>query len=547
MKIGILLLLICTISCTAVKKATIPAWMPYDESGELAKNAKNENTRLRYKLIQSKILDKNELWKNIAPQIKGFTEQDYEGLKPLILEQDIPTLQAHIRSGKLSYEKLTQWYLFRMVKFENDKTKALNNIIAINPQAVAEARKKDRNKKTGDHPIYGMPILLKDNINTAGMATTAGAQVFLNNKTGNAFIVDRLQEKGAIILGKANLSEWANYLCLECPNGYSAVGGQTLNPYGRKIFDTGGSSAGSGSTMAANYAVAAVGTETSGSILSPSSSNSVVGLKPTTGLLSRGGIVPISGTFDTPGPMTRNITDNAIMLSAMAGEDKADAATKDNPKNKNYQDNFKNGSIKGMRFGVYKSYLKDSLYKINVEKISSLGGIVVEMEPEQMNMEGFGTILSADMKNDLPAYITAYGSPNLAYRTVPEIMDFNNKDSLTSIPYGHGRFAGIVKTTITPEDLTALKLKVRNGGISYFEKPMEQYQLDMIVSIANRNAGQAASANYPCLTVPMGYRKNGEPVGITFIARPFREDKLLQAGYAFEQATKRRKIPEAYQ
>ncbi len=123
MKIGILLLLICTISCTSVKKATIPAWMPYDETGELAKNAGNENTRLRYKLIQSKILDKNELWKNIAPQIKGFTEQDYEGLKPLILEQDIPTLQAHITSGKLSYEKLTQWYLFRMVKFENDKTK----------------------------------------------------------------------------------------------------------------------------------------------------------------------------------------------------------------------------------------------------------------------------------------------------------------------------------------------------------------------------------------------------------------------------------------
>ena len=245
--------------------------------------------------------------------------------------------------------------------------------------------------------------------------------------------------------------------------------------------------------------------------------------------------------------MTRNITDNAIMLSAMAGTDKADPASNNNPTNKNYPTDFKNGSIKGMRFGVYKSYLRDSLYKLNVENITALGGIVVEMEPEAMNMDGFGTILNADMKNDLPAYITAYGSPNLQYRSVPEIMAFNNKDSLTSIPYGHGRFAGIVKTTITPEDLTALKLKVRNNGIGYFEKPMEQYQLDVIVSIANRNAGQAASANYPCLTVPMGYRKNGEPAGITFIARPYMEDKLLQVGYAFEQATKRRKIPEAYQ
>ena len=547
MKIGIFLLLTGMISCTSVQKTTIPAWMPYDETAELATNAKNESTRLRYKLIQSKILNKNEIWKNVAGQLKGFTEQDYETLKPMILEQDIPTLQTHIKSGKLSYEKLTQWYLFRIVKFENDKDKALNNIIAINPNAVAEARKKDRNKSGTDHPVYGMPILLKDNINTKGMATTAGAHVFLNNKTGNAFIADRLQEKGAIILGKANLSEWANYLCLECPNGYSAVGGQTLNPYGRKIFDTGGSSAGSGSAMAANYAVAAVGTETSGSILSPSSSNSVVGLKPTTGLLSRGGIVPISGTFDTPGPMTRNITDNAIMLSAMAGEDKADIATKDNPKNKNYENNFKSGSLKGLRFGIYKSFLTDSLYKINVEKISSLGGIVIEIEPAQMNMEGFGTILSADMKTDLPAYIKEYGSPTLRYRTVAEIMEYNKKDSLVSIPYGHGRFEGIVKSNISPEDLSALKLKVRKNGISYFEKPMEQYQLDMIVSVANRNAGQAASANYPCLTVPMGYRKNGEPVGITFITRPFKEDKLLQVGYAFEQATRLRKIPQSYQ
>lgn len=548
MKIAILLLLTGMISCTASQKATIPAWTPYDETAELAANAKNESTRLRYKLIQSKILDKNALWKNVASQLNGFSQQDYERLKPLILEQDIPTLQMHIKSGSLSYEKLTQWYLFRIVLFENDKTTMLNNIISINPKAVAEARKRDRNKTASDHPVYGMPVLLKDNINTKGMATTAGAHVFLdNNKTGNAFITERLLEKGAIILGKANLSEWANYLCLECPNGYSAVGGQTLNPYGRKIFDTGGSSAGSGSTMAANYAVAAVGTETSGSILSPSSSHSVVGLKPTTGLLSRGGIVPISGTFDTPGPMTRNVTDNAILLSAMTGEDKNDIATKDNPKNKNYENIFKAGSLKGLRFGVYKSYLRDSLYKMSVDKITSQGGIVIEMEPEQMNMEGFGTILSADMKNDLPAYIKSYGSSTLQYRTVADIMEYNKKDSMISIPYGHGRFEGIVKTMISPEELNALKLKVRTNGIKYFEKPMEQYQLDIILSIANRNAGQAASANYPCLTVPMGYRKNGDPIGITFIAKPFQEDKLLQAGYAFEQATRLRKIPQAYQ
>lgn len=546
MKILIALFLTAFVSCTSSQKMTIPKWKTYDETEDVAKNANNANSRLRYRLIQSKILDKNILLENVHSQMNGFTEKDYESLSPLILEQDILTLQSHITTGKLTYEKLTQWYLFRIAKFENDRNSALNNIIAINPNAVAVARNRDRNKSVANHPIFGMPILLKDNINTDDMATTAGARVFLHNTTKNAFIVDRLQENGAIILGKANLSEWANYLCLECPNGYSAVGGQTLNPYGRKIFDTGGSSAGSGSSMAANYAVAAVGTETSGSILSPSSSNSIVGLKPTTGLLSRGGIVPISSTFDTPGPMTRSITDNAILLSAMVGEDRMDVATKDNPKNTNYQNIFKDGGISGLRFGVYKSYLRDSLYKLNVERLSALGGIVIEIDPEQMNMDGFATILSADMKTDLPAYIKEYGSKSMTYHTVAEIMTFNNKDSSVSVPYGQGLFERIVSTNITPGELTAIKLKIKNNGVEYFERPIKKYQLDIIVSIANRNAGQAAAANYPCLTVPMGYRVNGEPVGITFIARPFEEEKLLQVGYAFEQATKWRKLPLSY-
>ncbi len=539
--------LITMLSCTSTQQTTIPAWKPYDESEALAKAAKNDNSRLRYKLIQSKILDKNAIWKTVRRQLRGFTAADYEALKPLILEQDIPTLQAHVKAGRLSYEKLTQWYLYRIVQFENDPAKALNNIIAINPKAVVNARQLDGKKGSGHYAIYGMPVLLKDNINTEGMPTTAGAHALLgNDKTKNAFITERLLEKGAIILGKANLSEWANYLCLECPNGYSAVGGQTLNPYGSKLFDTGGSSAGSGSAIAANYAVAAVGTETSGSILSPSSSNSVVGLKPTTGLLSRSGIVPISSTFDTPGPMTKNVTDNAILLSAMAGEDKQDPASSERSGTANYEQEFKNADLKGLRFGVYKAYLRDSLYNQGVEQIRTHGGLIVEMEPEAINMDGFGSILNADMKADLPAYITNHGSSHLTYRSVADIMQFNRKDSLTSIPYGDGRFDGIVKTNMAPADLTALKLKLRNAGIAYFEKPIATLQLDAIVSIANRNAGQAAAANYPCITVPMGYRRSGEPAGITFIARPFSEYKLLQIAYAFEQATRLRRIPEGY-
>ncbi len=546
MKNAMLLLLLVMASCKVAQKTDIPAWAPYDESDELAKNATHESQRMRYKLIQSKYLDKNQLWKSIAGQLGNFSASDYEALKPLILEQDIPTLQAHIQSGKLTYERLTQWYLYRIALFENDRNKTLNNLIAINPNAVAEARRRDKRKSASMHPIFGMPVLLKDNINLEGLPTTAGAQVFNNNTTRDAFIVDRLEEKGAVILGKTNLSEWANFLCLDCPNGYSAMGGQTLNPYGRKRFDTGGSSSGSGSTIAANYAAAAVGTETSGSILSPSSANSIVGLKPTTGLLSRGGIVPISSTFDTPGPMTRTVIDGAILLSAMAGEDPADAATKGNPKDKKYWEEVKTGSLKGVRFGAYKPLLRDSIYKSNVDKITSLGGIVVEIELEQAANEGFGALLNADMNVDLPTYIRNYGSKSLKLQSVSDIVAYNKQDSARRIPYGQGRFTGVIKSTTSPEEMAKLRTSIRKSGASYFEKPMLQYQLDAILSVNNRSAGLAAAANYPCLTIPMGYRANGEPVGLTLIVRPFEEDKLLKIGYAYEQATKHRQLPNDY-
>lgn len=538
------LLLIC--SCAGPKKtATVPVWQPYAEMQEVAK-ANQDNRRLRYKMIQSKLLDKNALWKVVAPQLYNFTEANYQQIKPLVLNQDIPTLQAHIQSGALSYEKLTQWYLYRIVLFENDRRTALNNIISINPDAVREARRKDKNRSAKDHALYGMPVLIKDNINMQGMVTTAGATAFANNTTADAFITKRIKAKGGIILGKTNLSEWANYLCLDCPNGYSAMGGQTLNPYGLRLFDTGGSSSGSGSAMAANYAAAAVGTETSGSILSPSSSHSLAGLKPTTGLLSRNGIVPISSTFDTPGPMTRNVTDNAILLSAMLGVDAADEASKPNPQNAFDWEQVKSGSLKGIRFGLMKSLLTDSLLKIQVAKMVSLGAVMVEIETDASALDGFGTILDADMKTDLPAYIKGYGNKNLPYESIEDIMNFNLKDTLRSIPYGHGRFAGILKDTTSAEALTKLKATVRKNGIQFFEKHLQQHQLDIILSVNNRHAGYAAAANYPCLTVAMGYRSNGEPAGITFIARPWQEMLLLKTGYAFEQATQERKTPTVY-
>ena len=545
------LLLLATLfgllACQSAKTSLNTTWEPYDQSAQIAENADHESSRMRYQLIQSRVRDKNTIWADLGDQLQGFTQADYELLKPLIYEQDIPTLQAHVAAGRLTYERLAQWYLYRIVRFENDREKTLNGIISINPGAVAQAREKDRQRSGGEHPIFGMPVLLKDNINTTGMATTAGAHALLNNRADDAFITARIKESGGIILGKANLSEWANYLCRVCPNGYSAVGGQTLNAYGRRKLDTGGSSSGSGVTMAANYAAAAVGTETSGSILSPASASSLVGLKPTIGLLSRGGIVPISSTLDTPGPMTRSVVDNAILLSAMAGEDPRDPATRDNPKDVDYWQSLAEGSLAGKRFGVLTNLLQDSVYRITVARVAELGADTFHVAPVQVDFSNFLTLLDADMKRDMPAYLANYAGPDVPFRTMDDLVAHNAQDTLIRIPYGQYRFTEIVADETSDDSLAVVRDFLNAEGVRFFETHFQAYDLDAILSINNYNAGQAAVAKYPALTVPMGYAADGEPRGLTFIGRPFTEDDLLKLGYAFEQATKKRVPPAGYE
>lgn len=540
------LLLVFVLLITACAKKEAPVvFKKYDETALVEKQQNHERTRMKFKLFQSKVLDMNEVFKPFVDDLAYFSEADYNTLKPLIIEQDIPTLQKHVNEGALTYEKLTLFYLYRIRKFESDSTKSLNAIIALNPTVLKEARERDKNRKEGNGlTIYGMPVLLKDNVNTVGMPTTAGALALQENKnTEDAFIVKRLKEEGALILGKVNLSEWAYYFCSGCPLGYSAIGGQSLNPYGRGEFETGGSSASSGTAIAANYAVAAVGTETAGSITSPSSQNSVVGLKPTIGLLSRTGIVPISSTLDTPGPMTRNVIDNMILLNAMVGYDEADRKSFKVVGDPNTD--FSEG-IAGKRFGILKSYLQDSVFNANIEKIKEAGGQIVEITPPQVGLSGFLTLLNIDMKYDLPMYLKTHADANVKVRSVQDVIDFNKKDTLLRAPYGQQLFEGIVADSTTIEQLATIKKTLMTNARSYF-KSLDSENLDAILSINNYHAAYSAVAEYPNLTVPMGYKKTGEPISLTFIGMPKKEGELYVLGAAFEKLTKRRKLPVNYE
>jgi len=518
----------------------------YDETAELETQQNHEKKRMKFKLIQSKYLDMNEVFKPFQDDLAYFSEENYQALKPLILEEGIPSLQKSIKEGKLSYEKLTLFYLYRIRKFESDSAKSLNAIIALNPNVLKEARARDKNKQefSNDFSVYGMPILLKDNINTVDMPTTAGAISLENNLTKtDAFIVEKLKKNGALILGKVNLSEWAYFFCSGCPLGYSAIGGQTLNPYGRKVFETGGSSAGSAVAVAANYAVAAVGTETSGSITSPSSLNSVVGLKPTIGSLGRTGIVPISSTLDTPGPMTKNVVDNAILLNAMQGFDENDSASKN--LNQDFVQKGFRFKFKGKRVGVLKSLLTDSIYAATIEKLKKAGLDVLEITPPEISFKGFITLLNIDMKHDLPKYLKNNANKFLEIKNVKDIIAFNKKDSLLRAPYGQQLFEGILKDSTNLEQLEVVKQYLNSEGKKYLQA-LEEEKLEAILSINNYHSGIAAVAEYPTLTVPMGYKESGEPVSLTFIGLPFSERKLLEIGYAFERLTKVRKMPKNY-
>ena len=542
MKKNLTFLIITTllISCN---NNLIKKWENYDESNEIKMNSENENKRLQFKRIQSISKDKNQLINGFEKEIFNFLKNEYDFVKELVHEKSIPEIQKSVIDGKLTYYKLSLFYLTRIYLIEFDQESYLNSIISINKNILREAKTKDKIKNNNIYSLHGIPILLKDNIGFKGLPTTAGAHSLKNNFTDDASIVKQLKDSGALILGKTNLSEWANYFCYGCPNGYSAMGGQTLHPYGRKILDTGGSSSGSGVSTTSNLAAASLGSETSGSILSPSSANSLVGMKPTIGNVSRAGIVPISSTLDTAGPMTKFVIDNILIYNAINDFDPLDDYSVEN-----YDIKIKEvveNKLEEYTIGYYKSfYERDSLYKNAIDFLIEEGVKLQAIDAPQIRLEGFAKILDEDMRYDLRSYLFFYGSKNLKVEDISSIIKYNEMDSVERAPYGQGIFKKIIQDTMSINDFEDLKFKLMTKGNEFFDIPMDEYNLDAVLSINNYHAGYAAMAHNPCLTIPMKLRKNNEPAGLTIIGKSFQEQKLYEIGYFFEKTYEGRIPPQ---
>jgi len=524
-------------------------WQAYDESAVLQSLADHPNSQMQFKLLQSKIQNKNDLWAPFTDDLAAFSENDYQRLKPLILEQSVPDIQQAVVAGQISYAALTTFYIYRIREIETNSNLSLNAVIALNPDAIKRAKRLDQLHDAGNeislNSVFGIPVLLKDNIGFEGLATTAGSLRLQSNHTASAFLTEKLEANGAIILGKANMSEWAYFFCNDCPSGYSAMGGQTLNPYGRFLFGTGGSSSGSGAAGAANMASLTIGSETSGSILSPASANSMVGYKPTTGLVSRSGVVPISSTLDTTGPITKSVADALILFNAMTGFDQQDLAMP------LLSDDFRlinrQIDLAEVRIGVMSNFTDDAFYSKAVELLKTNGAQPINIDFQPTRSPRFSELLGGEMVRDLQIYLSANADPEVNISSITELQQYNLEDMNLRAPYGQGLVDMMVKLELSPRELEIIREELQASARSQLETVFNENGIDVLLSVNNRSAGIAALANYPALTIPMGYEENGRPIGLTLIVPSFEDQILFDIGVQFELLTEARRLPELYQ
>jgi amidase len=487
-------------------------------------------------------------------------------------ELSVRELQIGLSAGKYSSRALVEKYMVRIDAIDR-KGPGLRSVLEENPEAlqIAAALDRERKEKGPRGPLHGIPVLIKDNIDTADrMATTAGSLALAGAKTPrDAFVAKKLRDAGAVLLGKSNLSEWANIRSSRSSSGWSARGGATRNPYALDRNPS-GSSSGSAVAVAASLCAAAVGTETDGSIVSPSSINGIVGIKPTVGLVSRAGIIPISHTQDTAGPMARTVADAAILLSVLAGEDPDDEATAASAGRipTDYTRFLDAKALRGARIGVARNYFGfhegvDTIMKEALDAIQQAGATL--LDPAALpNMDKIGDaeliVLLYELKADLNAYL-ARRRPEAQVRSLKDVIEFNERNAGAEMSYfGHDLFLkaeakGPLTSSEYLDALAACRRLARTEGI---DAVMDREKLDALVAptdgpawltdliLGDHQLGSsstaAAVAGYPSITVPAGFVR-GLPVGISFFGRPWSEPTLIGHAYAFEQATRARKPP----
>jgi amidase len=484
------------------------------------------------------------------------------------LEASIGGLGAQMAAGALSSRRLTAAYLARIRALDAAGPR-LASVIELNPQALEIASERDRERRGGDvrGPLHGVPILLKDNIATGDeMATSAGSLALDGIRaTRDSHLAVRLREAGAVILGKTNLSEWANIRSAQSTSGWSARGGLTRNPYALDR-NTSGSSSGSAVAIAANLAAAAIGTETDGSIVSPSSINGLVGLKPTVGLVSRDGIIPISHSQDTAGPMTRSVADAAAVLDAIAGADHRDAATAEAP-TVDYSAALEPRALRGARLGVVRSQFgrhpgADAVAEAALDALRTAGAVLID--PVELDVttaeEAELSVLLHELKAGLPAWLAEF-APHAPVATLADVISWNQSHAAQELAwFGQELFeqAQALGGLEEPEYLDALATCRRVARTEGIDRALAEHRLDALVAPTGGTAWMtdlvngdnyggsfstpAALAGYPHITVPAGF-VHGLPVGLSFAGAPWSEAVLIGLAHAFEQATMARAAP----
>jgi amidase len=476
-------------------------------------------------------------------------------------EMTINEIQAAMKNGEISSRELVMYYLIRIAKYDQDGPK-VNSILEINPDAIfiAEALDHER-KRTGPRgPLHGIPVLLKDNIDTKdSMHTSAGTIALENNiSVKDAFLVKKLRDAGAVILGKTNMTELANGMSNTMWAGYSSRGGQVLNPYGDADLFVGGSSSGSAVAVASNFTVLSVGTETDASILSPAVQNSVVGIKPTVGLISRSGIIPFTYSQDTAGPMARSVTDAAILLGSLTGIDKSDPATLKNEgsSTEDYSVYLDSKGLNGARIGVFSNASIDfyeseeydkELFDGVIHTLRDKGAMVIEeIDIPSYHRDWNNEVMLYELKHSLDNYLYNL-PPQSPVHSLAELIQFNKDHKDTTLKYGQNKLELRNEYPNTLRNSEYLNAKLEDlyfsqghGGIDF---TLKKYNLDAILFPSYVGSTICAKAGYPSIAVPAGYMKNGRPFGVTFAGTAFSEGVLIKLAYAFEQATKHRRSP----